>query len=80
MEVDQNSLIRKESAETDTGSINAMKSLQDDHEEKKPEIIINSSDLTMVINATHLARQAAIDLIQSTNGDIKEALRAYINK
>ena len=49
-------------------------------EEKKPEIIIKASDLQIVQNATHLSRQAAIDLIQNANGDIKQSLKNYVNQ
>ena len=34
----------------------------------------------MVMNATHLTRAAAIELIQNADGDIKKALKDYVNQ
>lgn len=79
-QVEQSSLISKENHESDAGAVKAMQALKDQNAEKKPEIIIKSPDLTLVMDATHLSRNAAIDLIESTNGDIKEALRKYVNQ
>lgn len=79
-QVDQASLISKSSHETDSSVLNTVSSLQIETEENKPEIVIKSSDLSMVMNATHLTRAAAIELIQNADGDIKKALKDYVNQ
>ena len=79
-QVEQQALIQKESNETDAGALKAMKALQQQGEVKHPEIVIKDSDIKLVIETTHLSRNAAIDLINSTNGDIKEALRKYVTE
>lgn len=79
LQVEQSSLISKENHESDAGAVKAMMSLKDQNADEKPKIIIKSPDLTLVMDSTHLSRNAAIDLIESTNGDIKEALRKYVN-
>ena len=79
LQVEQSSLIKSESHESDAGAIKAMDALKDQNADKKPQIVIQSADLNLVMDATHLSRNAAIELIESTNGNIKEALRKYVN-
>jgi N-acetylmuramic acid 6-phosphate (MurNAc-6-P) etherase len=55
----------------------AMKQIQID-EEVKPEIVIKSSDLNVVIAATHLNRNSAMELIQAAEGNIKQAVRNFV--
>lgn len=78
-QVDQASLFRSSQNEADASALSTVSSIHDEAEEKKPDIVIKSSDLSMVMNATHLARAAAIELIQSADGDIKRALRSFVS-
>ena len=48
--------------------------------EQKPQIVIQAPDLNLVIKQCCLERNDAIDLITSTDGNIKEAIKAYINQ
>jgi NACalpha-BTF3-like transcription factor len=75
-EVDQRSVVTAESAESDSTAAHMVSHIVE--EEKKPEFTIKSSDLKMVQTATHLDRNTAIALIQSTNGDLKAALKKYV--
>ncbi|KAK8900094.1 hypothetical protein M9Y10_002417 [Tritrichomonas musculus] len=79
LQVEQSSLIKGENHESDAGAVKAMDALKNQNAEEKPKIIIKAPDLNLVMDATHLSRNAAIELIESTNGDIKEALRKYVN-
>lgn len=78
LQEDQSALMKKESTESDAGAIKAMQALQQEKQEEKPQIVIQSADLTIVMNATHLSRNDAISLIESTNGNIKDALCKYV--
>lgn len=81
--VDQHSLISDqshESAGNDECAAAAMQKLEEHPEEKRAEIIIQASDLTMVMRECCLQRQEAIDLIQKANGDIKAALKLYVHQ
>jgi NACalpha-BTF3-like transcription factor len=75
-EVDQRSVLTPESSEADAAAADMVSHIIE--EEKKPELTIRASDLKMVQTATRLDRNAAIELIQSTDGDIKAALRLYV--
>ncbi|OHS98518.1 hypothetical protein TRFO_35048 [Tritrichomonas foetus] len=79
-QVEQSALIQKESSQSDEGAIKAMKTLQETKEEKKPDLVIKGADLNLVMDATHLSRNEAIELIESTDGNIKEALCRYVTK
>jgi NACalpha-BTF3-like transcription factor len=78
-QVDQNSVLQRESTESDAGSVKMMSQLQLE-EEKKPEVVIKASDLKVVQQVTHLDRAAAIELISNADGNIKNALRNYVLK
>lgn len=78
-QVAESSLAQKETTESDAGAVQAMSQLKV-VEEVRPEIVIKSSDLQIVEKAAHLSRQAAIELIQNANGDIKQALKNYVNQ
>jgi len=78
-EVDQKSVLERESTESDAAALNMKLHLQAE-EEKKPEIIIKGSDLKMVQQVTHLDRSAAIELISNAEGDVRRALRNYALK
>jgi NACalpha-BTF3-like transcription factor len=78
-QVAESSVLKKESTEIDVEAVQAMKQIQVE-EETKPEIVIKATDLNIVIAATHLSRNNAIELIQNAEGDIKGALRDYVKK
>jgi NACalpha-BTF3-like transcription factor len=78
-EVDQKSVLQRESTESDAGSEKMMSQLQLE-EEKKPEVVIKASDLKIVQQFAHLDRAGAIELISNADGDIKQALRNYVLK
>ena len=81
--VEQHTLISDDSHATqgtDEHASAALQSLGDHAEEKKPNIVIKSSDLDMVMKECNLQRQDAIELIQKANGDIKAALKLYLTE
>jgi NACalpha-BTF3-like transcription factor len=78
-QVDQAAVMHKETVESDTGAKNAISQIQL-VEEKKPEVTIKTSDIQLVMNATHLTRQAVVELIQNAEGDVPQALRNYVTK
>lgn len=76
-QVEQSALNQKESGESEsTMQVDALQVV----EEKKPDVVIKESEVKLVMTATHLARNAAIDLIKDAKGNIKEALKNYVTQ
>lgn len=76
-QVEQSALNQKESGESENNmQVDAVQVV----EEKKPEVVIKESEVKLVMAATHLARNAAIDLIKDAKGNIKEALKNYVTQ
>lgn len=74
-QVDQSALNKKEEADSGV-QVDSFQVL----EEKKPEVVIKESEVKLVMGSTHLSRNAAIDLISEARGDIKQALKNYVNE
>lgn len=79
--VDQGSTMANQGPEGDEShSSEAMQAIMEKAEEKKPEIVIKTSELTVVMKECNLARQAAIDLMTKAGGDLKASLKLYLHQ
>ena len=68
-----------ESVEDESAGAEGLKNITTKAAEKKV-IKIDGKDLDIVMRATCLQRQQAIDLITKADGDIKKALESYVNQ
>ena len=69
----------KETEEGETMSAAGLSKISSATSQKKV-LQIEGKDLNLVMNATKLPRNQAIELIQKTNGDIKAALELFVNQ
>ena len=67
-----------ESVEEESSGAAGLKDITTKPAEKKV-ITIDGKDLDIVMRATCLQSQQAIDLITKADGDIKKALESYVN-
>lgn len=79
--VDQGSTMASHGAECQDGnSAEVMNAIMQKEEEKKPDIVIKGSELSLVMKECNLSRQDAIDLMTKAGGDLKASLKLYLHQ
>lgn len=68
----------KPTEEASVGNMTDIKKLDAEKKDTKPQLVIEGANLNLVMKHTGLDKQAAIDLIEKNNGDIKASLKSFV--
>ncbi|EAY15320.1 hypothetical protein TVAG_223960 [Trichomonas vaginalis G3] len=68
----------KPAEEASVGNMGDINKLNEEKKDQKPALVIEASNLNLVMKYTGLDKQSAIDLIEKNNGDIKASLKSFV--